>query len=72
MEPKKFYSNLELNHITGNKRFWKTIKFLLSGKCILPSVITLIINKNAISDDSELAQTFNNYYEILVGKLGIK
>ena len=25
-ERKNFYSNLELNQITGNKLFWKTIK----------------------------------------------
>ena len=31
-ERKKFYSNLELNQITDNKRFSK--KLLLSGKCI--------------------------------------
>ena len=43
-ERKKFYSNLELYQITDNKRFWKTIKPLLSDKCIQSSAITLINN----------------------------
>ena len=54
-ERQKFYSNLELNEITANKRFWKTIKPLLSDKCIQSSAITLINNENAIPDYFRLA-----------------
>ena len=71
-ERKNPYSNFELNVITDKKRFWKTIKLLLSDKYIQSSAITLVSNKNVISDDFELAQTFNNYYGSKVGKLGIK
>ena len=71
-EWRKFYSNLELNQITDNKRFWKTIKHLVSDKCIHSSAITLINNENVISDDFKLVQTFNNYFKSAVGKLGIK
>ena len=54
-ERQKFYSNLELNEITDNNRFWKTIKPLLRDKCIQSSAITLINNENAISDYFRLA-----------------
>ena len=37
-EQKTFCSNLELNQITDNKRFCKTIKPLISDKCIQSSV----------------------------------
>ena len=53
-ERKKFYSNLELNEITDNKLFWKTIKPLLSEQCIQSSKISLVSNK-VISEDLELA-----------------
>ena len=56
----------------SNKRVWKTIKPLLSDKCIQSSAITLINNENVISDDFKLTQTFNNYFGNAVGKLGIK
>ena len=42
-ERKKFYSNLELNEITDNKLFWKTIKPLLSEKCIQSSKYLLLV-----------------------------
>ena len=71
-ERKKFYSDLDLNKITDNKQFWKTIKPLLSDKCLQSSTISLVDNKNVISDDSELANTFNNYFEKTVIELGIK
>ena len=58
---KVFCSNLELNQITDNHLFWKPIKFLLNDKIIQSSTITLV--KRKISDDLELAETFNNYFE---------
>ena len=64
-ERKIFYSNLELNQIAGNKLFWKTIKPFLGDKSIQSSGITLVNKENnqVISDDIELAETFNNYFE---------
>ena len=61
-ERKFFYSNLELNEITDNKLFWKAIKPLLSEKCIQSSKISLVSNNKVISEDLELAKTFNNYF----------
>ena len=68
----KFYSDLYLNKITDNKLFWKTIKPLLSDKCLESSAISLVDNNNVISEDSELANTFNSYLEKTVIELGIK
>ena len=68
----KFYSNLKLNQITDNKRYWKAIRPLLTDKCIQSSVITLINNENVIFDDFKLAQTFNNYFKNAVRKLRTK
>ena len=36
------------------------------------SAITLINNENVITDDFKLVQTFNNYFESVLGKLEIK
>ena len=66
------YSDLELNKITDNKQFWKTIKPLLSDKCTQSPTISLVDNNNVISDDSELAKKFNSYFEKAVANLGIK
>ena len=42
-ERKKFYNNLNIKDITDNKKFWKTLKPLVSDKetCSLPKSIWL-------------------------------
>ena len=71
-ERKKFYSQLDIKNITDNKLFWKTMKPFLSEKCTYASKISLVHNDNVISDDQELADTFNNFFEDAVENLGIQ
>ena len=71
-ERKKFYSQLDIKNITDNKLFWKTMKPFLSEKCTYASKISLVPNDNVISDDQELADTFNNFFEHAVDNLGIQ
>ena len=71
-EREKFYSNLEVNNITDNKTFRKTVKPFLSDKCALSSRISLVSGDEIISDDTEIAESINNYYKNAVGKLGLK
>ena len=71
-ERKKFYSQLDIKNITDNKLFWKTMKPFLSDKCTYASKISLVRNDNVISDDQELAVTFNNFFEQAVDNLGIQ
>ena len=63
-QQKKFYSNIKLNQTTDNERLWKTIKPILSNKCIQFCTITLINKENVISGDFKLSQTFNNYLKM--------
>ena len=71
-ERKKFYCQLDIKNITDNKLFWKTIKALLSEKCAYTSKISLVHNDNDISDDKELEDTFNKFFEHTVDNLGIQ
>ena len=48
------------------------MKPFLSEKCTYASKISLIHNDNVISDDQELADTFNNFFEHAVDNLGIQ
>ena len=48
------------------------MKPFLSEKCIYASKISLVHNDNVISDDQELADTFNNFFEHTVDNLGIQ
>ena len=62
-ERKKFYSNLNLKNITDNKKFWKNIKPFFSNKGISKTEITLIEGEKIISNDLEVANTLNSFFE---------
>ena len=62
-ERRKFYSRLNLNNITDNKKFWGTVKPFFSNKGGSQDNIVLVNGDNIISDDTEVAQTFNNFFK---------
>ena len=70
-ERKKYYNNLDLNDIADNKKFWKTVKPFLSNKSIQTSQITLVDEDNIISEDSEVAEVLNNFFDNAVKDLKI-
>ena len=60
-EKKKYFSNLNMNNYTDNKRFWQTVKPLFSNG-IGAQKITLVEGGDIISDDQTIAETFNNFF----------
>ena len=68
-ERKKFYSKLDIKNLTDNKQFWKTMKPFLSDKCNNASKISLVHKNNVISEDQELVNTFNDFFEHAVDNL---
>ena len=54
-ERKKYYERLDLNNVTDNKKFWKTVKSFLSDKVTTFPKISLAQNDEIISDESKLA-----------------
>ena len=72
-ERKKFYNNLNIEDITDNKKFWITIKPLLSEKGVCgSSKINQVVNEENLSDDKELAETFKNYFNNAVKSLNLQ
>jgi len=63
---------LDLNKVTDNKEFWKTIKPFLSDKVTTFSKISLIANNEVISEEPKIASMFSNFFENAVSSLGIK
>ena len=66
-----FYSNLNPSLISDNKKFWKTVKPFFSDKKLSNESITLIENNNIISSDSDIAETFNDFFANAVKNLNI-
>ena len=70
-ERKNYYSNLNLNKITDNKKFWNTVKPLFGDKGGARDNIVLVEGNRIINEDAELAQTFNDFFDNAVKSLGI-
>ena len=58
--------------MSDNKKIWKYIRPLFSGKSKSKSKITLIKGDEIISDDQKVAETLNNYFIDAVQNLDIK
>ena len=69
---KAYYSNLNVKDIVDNKKFWKAVKSFFSDKSNNFENISLIENGNLLTDDFEIAETFNKYFQNLVPKLNLK
>ena len=69
---KEFYNNLDVQKITDNKKFWKTVKPCFSDKYVSDEKITLIEETEIITDDKTIAITLNNFFGSIVKNLNIK
>ena len=49
-EKKAYYSNLTISDVTDNKKFWRKVKPLFSGKVNLQAKSLLVEKENNLSD----------------------
>ena len=70
-EKRNFYKNLNTSDITDNKKFWKTVKPVLSDKSRSNSNISLIDNNRMISNDKEVVEAMNDYFISITDSLGL-
>ena len=71
IEKRKYFSNLKVNNFTDNRKFWNTVKPLFSNTGVTSQTITLVEGENVISDDQEVAETFNQFFDESVASLKI-
>ena len=68
---KKHYQNLDGKNAIDNKKFWKTVKALLSDKSVSREKINLTENGNMRTSESETAESLNNFFYNIVKKFNI-
>ena len=61
-EKKKYFANLNMNNYTDNKKFWNSVKPLFSNYGGGPQKVSLVQDGEIISNDQEVAETFNNFF----------
>ena len=71
-ERKQYYERLDLNNVTDNQKFWKTVKPFLYKKVNTFLKISLVENNEIISDESKVTNSFSNFFENAIHSLGIK
>ena len=71
-EKRNYYNNLDIKVFKDNKKFWKKIKPLLSGKNSFKNNITIIDDGKVISDKKEVAEILNIYFIEAVENLEIE
>ena len=69
---KSFFNEIDTNSIVNSKKFWTIVKPFFSEKTVVKAKINLIENNEIISDDFNLANTFNNFFVNTVPSLEIK
>ena len=71
-ERTKYFANLDLNKYTDNIKFWNTVKPMFSNTNKGSSRITLVEKGEIVTDDKELAETFNRFFIDAVSSLSIE
>ena len=54
---KEYYQNLDEKNVIDNKKFWKTVKPLLSDNSVSREKINLTANEKMLTSESETAET---------------
>ena len=68
---KNYFANIDTKSIIDNKKFWKTLKPMFSDKNISADKINLAENDLLMSSNTEVSETFNNYFINIVNNLNI-
>ena len=68
---RKYYANLNIKKIKDSRTFWKTIRPLFSDKIVMQQNMTLLENATFNTDDSAIANIFNELFSNIVPNLQI-
>ena len=67
-EKRNYFENIDTSKISGNKMFWKTVKPMFSNKNVNSESITLVKGDKILSENLEVAETFNAFFSKMVKK----
>ena len=65
------YQNLDLKNLSDNRKCWKTVKPIFSGKVQTSSSVTLAEGSLFISNDKAIAEIFNEYFVNITGSIDV-
>ena len=70
LKKQRYYKSLDINKITDNKTFWKTISPLFCDQSYSTNYrITLLKKRDTFSKESKVADTLNKFFSNAIKKL---
>ena len=69
---KTFFETLNINEITNNRKFWKTVKPFFTDKCKTTNNIILTEKNEALYDNKKISNTFNPYFTNITKGLNLR
>ena len=69
---RNFHNDLNVNKITNNKSFWKTIKPSFTEKTLKGEKMVLVENYTTFLEENKVAEIFRSYFDGIVDGLDIK
>ena len=64
---RSYYSN----HVIHNRKFWETLKPMLSNKFLNSEKITLVDNDKIITNDKKIVKVLNDFFSNIIKTLNI-
>ena len=68
----KYFSDINVKSISGNKKFWKTIKPFFSNKGLNTNNMMLVENNEIVCEEEIIANIMNNYFTNITTHLKLK
>ena len=68
---RSYYNSLNINNITDNKKFWKSIKPCFSDNINSNEIITIVDKGEVITNKGKVANVLNNFFSNIVDLLEI-
>ena len=69
---RNYFKNVNMQDITDNKKFWKTIKSYFSDKGYNQNKITIVEKNSIITDEKKIATLRNAYFINITKNLDLK
>ena len=67
-----YYRNLDTQNLADSRKFWKTVKLVLTDKVQAPPMINLLENGELVNNDLKIAKILNEYFQNNTDELEIK
>ena len=68
----KYFNNINVQKVSDNKIFWRSVKSFFSNKGLNPNNILLVEGNEIVNDDGKIATIMNRYFTNITKHMNLK